>query len=73
VVLGSVRLTVQLVPSLTNQRAPACHASPANWLMSLCEKLVMKPPAAFTLTAASAYSCQVAGTGMLFCSNRSLR
>jgi len=70
---GAALLTVQFDPSLANQCAPACQASPANWLMSLLEKLVMEPPAAFTLTAASAYSCQVVGTWMLFFSNRSLR
>jgi hypothetical protein len=41
--------------------------------MSLCEKFVMKPPAALTFTAAAAYSSHVFGTAIPLASNRSVR
>ena len=41
VVASSASVTVQPSSSLENHWAPSCHANPANWLMSDCEKLVM--------------------------------
>ncbi|GAB7045794.1 hypothetical protein [Catenuloplanes indicus] len=55
VVSGPVRSTVQVPPSVPNGRAPARQDRPANWLMPLCEKVAMYPPAACTFSAAAAY------------------